>query len=110
MEEDSMQVQVNTDRNIDGGEDVVALVAAIVRGELDRFAEQITRVEVHLRDENSNKKGGSDDVRCMMEARLAGLQPLAVTHDAATLEEAASGAAAKMKRQVDSTLGRMSEY
>jgi hypothetical protein len=105
-----MQVQVNTDRNIEGDEAVVALVEAIVRGELHRFSHKITRVEVHLRDENSDKKGGADDLRCMIEARVAGLRPAAVTHDAATFEEAASGAAGKMKRSLESTLGRLSEH
>jgi hypothetical protein len=47
-------------------------------------------------------------VRCTMEARLAGLRPLAVAHDAATLEEAASGAAATMKRQLEGASGRLS--
>jgi hypothetical protein len=104
-----MQIQINTDRNIDGDEDAIALLEGIVRSELDRFAEQITRVEVHLRDENSNKKGGSDDLRCMMEARLGGLQPLAVTHNAGTMEEATNGAAGKMKRSLESALGKLNE-
>jgi hypothetical protein len=104
-----MQIQINTDRNIHGHEDATLLLEAIVRSELDRWAEQITRVEVHLRDENSNKKGGSDDLRCMMEARLAGMQPLAVTHNAATKEEATSGAAGKMKRSLESALGKLNE-
>jgi hypothetical protein len=105
-----MQVQINTDRNIDGNEATMELVEAIVRSELDRFRERITRVEVHLRDENSSQKGGSDDLRCTMEARVAGLQPLAVTHDAGTMEDAATGAAGKMKRSLESTLGRLAEY
>jgi hypothetical protein len=105
-----MQVQINTDRNIDGNTATTELVEAIVRSELDRFRERITRVEVHLRDENSSQKGGSDDLRCTMEVRVAGIQPLAVSHDAGTLEDAASGAAGKLKRSLESTLGRLSEY
>ena len=54
-----------------GADELVQLVEAVVRGALDRFSEQITRVEVHLSDENSDKKFGTDDKRCLLEARLA---------------------------------------
>lgn len=104
-----MQVQVNTDRNVDGNERLVELVESMVQSELARFAEQITRVEVHVRDENSDKKGGIDDLRCMMEARLSGLQPIAVTHTAPTVEEAVDGAAGKLKRSLESTMGRLND-
>lgn len=60
-----MQIQVNTDDNIDGDVALIAQVEADVRDGLSRFADQITRVEVHLSDENANK-GGSDDQRCMI--------------------------------------------
>ncbi|MBE9122501.1 HPF/RaiA family ribosome-associated protein [Tychonema sp. LEGE 07199] len=68
---------------------------------------RITHVDVHLSDENSDKKGGDDDMRCTIEARLKGHQPLAVTHQAATLDQAVDGAADKLTRLIDSTLGRL---
>ncbi len=74
-----MKVQINTDSNIEGHDELVQQVEAVVRGALDRFSEQITRVEVYLSDENSDKKFGTDDKRCLLEARLAGLQPIAVS-------------------------------
>ena len=101
-----MQVQVNTDSNIDGREELIRRVEAEVEGTLGQYTDQITRVEVHLSDVNAAKSGG-DDKRCLMEARLAGRQPVAVSHEAATLEEAVDGAADKMKRSLDSTLGRL---
>ena len=102
-----MKVQINTDSNIEGHDELVQLVEAVVRSALDRFSEQITRVEVHLSDENSDKKFGTDDKRCLLEARLAGLQTIAVSHQAATLEQAVDGTAEKLKRSLDSTLGRL---
>ena len=48
------------------------------------LSDRITRIEVHLSDENS-LKGGDHDKRCMLEARIAGMQPLAVTHLAESL-------------------------
>lgn len=101
-----MQVQVNTDNNIRGTEELKRYVEAEVTATLDRFSQQITRVEVHLTDENSHKQGDNDK-RCLMEARLKGLQPHAVTHNAATLEQAIDGAAEKLERALDRAIGKL---
>jgi len=103
-----MQVQINTDHNIEGREALAAHVRDVVERALDRFSDRVTRVEVHLGDENG-KKSGQDDMRCMMEARLQGLQPVAVTHHAAVLHLAVDGAAGKLARMIDSRLGRQHE-
>jgi ribosome-associated translation inhibitor RaiA len=104
-----MLIKINTDDNIDRPDALAEQIEATVRDVLDRFADQLTRVEVHLSDENSDKKSGSDDIRCLLEARLAGLQPVAVTDSAATVEQAVDGAVRKMRRSLDSTLGRRQE-
>jgi ribosome-associated translation inhibitor RaiA len=104
-----MQVQVNTDNHVAGGEGLTRQVEAVVEGALGRFGDQVTRVEVHLNDENSAGKSGSDDKRCLMEARLAGLDPIAVSHRGATLEQALDGAAEKLERALDRTLGRLGD-
>ncbi len=101
-----MQVQTHTDRNIDGSAALSAQVEATVAAALGRFQGQVTRVEVHLSDENGDK-GGADDKRCMMEARLEGRPPMAITHHAATIELAVDGAAAKLVKVVGSTLDRL---
>lgn len=105
-----MQVQVSTDRNINGSDSLSERIEGMVGGALERFADQVTRVEVHLSDENSREKAGNDDKRCVMEVRLAGRQPVAVTHHAASVELAVDGAAEKMKRLLDSTLGRRGKH
>lgn len=102
-----MQVQINTDRNIDGDDAMIELAESVVRGALERFSERISRVEVHLSDQNSDKKFGTRDMRCLMEARVEGLKPTAVTHEAATYEDALEGAAGKMHRSLETTLGRL---
>ena len=104
-----MQVLTNTDHNVHGDARLAEIVEGVVTAALSRFARQITRVEVHLSDENEGK-GGSDDKRCVMEARVEGRPPIAVTHKAATLEEAMDGAAGKLARSLDSTLGRLREH
>ena len=102
-----MQIQVNTDRNIAGHEALAAHVSSIVESALGHIREHITRVEVHLSDENSDKKGGKDAMRCVMEARLEKHQPTAVTHHAATVEQAVDGAVDRLTRLLDHTLGRL---
>lgn len=103
-----MQIQVNTDNNIQGREGIVALVHTGVEGAVSRFRDRITRVEAHLSDTNSHKTKG-DDIRCVLEARLSGLQPIAVSHQASTIELALSGATDKLERLIESTLGRLKD-
>ena len=104
-----MKIQFNTDVHIDGTEALSAQVAATVEQALKRFDEHLTRVEVHLSDENGGKSGPHDQ-RCMLEARLEGRQPVAVTDHAATLEQAVQGATHKLVRLLDSTLGRLHDH
>ena len=101
-----MQIQINTDRNIEGHEALTAHVSGIVENALSQISDHITRVEVHLSDESSHKNS-LNDKRCVMEARLEGRQPVAVTHQAATLAQAVDGAADKLARLIESTLGRL---
>lgn len=102
-----MQIQINTDSNIEGNAELAQQIKAVVKSSLDRFSEQVTRVEVHLSDQNSDTKFGTEDKRCLLEARLAGLQPISVSDQAATLEQAIDGAVDKLTRSLDSMLGRM---
>ncbi|MGH8288926.1 MAG: HPF/RaiA family ribosome-associated protein [Steroidobacteraceae bacterium] len=101
-----MQVLVNSDHL--GGEDLTERVQGVVEGRLDRFDGRITRVEVHLNDLNSSKLGERDK-RCLMEARVGGLKPIAVSHEAATITEAIHVAADKLERALDHTFGKLEE-
>jgi ribosome-associated translation inhibitor RaiA len=101
-----MQIQINTDHNIKGHEALIAQVTGVVENALNRFSEHITHVEVHLSDENSDKKSGYDAMRCMMEARLEGRHSIAVTQQSATLDQAVDDAADKLANLIESTLER----
>ncbi len=103
-----MQIQVNTDKNIPGREGLAQHVESILSKELARFATQVTRLEVHLSDENGAKSGTADK-RCLLEARLAGREPAAVTGAATSVELAVTGAAKKMVSLLDSELGKLSK-
>jgi len=101
-----MQILTNTDRHITGSDALSTQATAAVEGALGRFRDQITRVEVHLSDENAGKRG-TDDIQCVMEARLEGRQPTAVSHRASTVEDALDGAAGKLERAIESVMGRL---
>ncbi|GJL76974.1 HPF/RaiA family ribosome-associated protein [Nitrosomonas sp.] len=101
-----MQIQVNTDHNIEGHEEFSSQVKTKIADTLNRFSKHVTRIEVHISDENSDK-GGMNDKRCLMEARMEGLRPIAVTHQAADLNQAVNGATDKLKSVIESTLGRL---
>ena len=103
-----MQIQVSTDHNMNGSENVNDHVRGVVEHAASHFSSHITRVEVHLADENGAKTG-VDDKRCMMEARVENRRPIAVTHHAATTNEAISGCAAKLKRALSHEFERLRE-
>ena len=86
-----MHIQVTTDSNIQGHEELIERVEVEVRHVLGRFAHQIMSVEVHFTDENSAKHG-SHDKRCLMEARCSGRPPVAVSNESATIEGSFHGA------------------
>ena len=103
-----MQIQVNSDSSVAVDVDLSAFVEANVNSVLARFADRISRIEVHLSDVNG-ERFGNQDKRCLMEARATGRDPVAVTEEAATWELAVKGAANKMQRLLRSTFGRLGE-
>lgn len=104
-----MQIQINTDRNIQGHEAMAATVRATIEDALRLFSANITRVEVHLGDENADKHGRNDK-RCMIEVRLEGRPPVAVTHHDETVAQSIDGAADKMVHLLEHTLGRLHSH
>lgn len=104
-----MQIQFNTAKNQTRSDELIASSTTLISEELNRFSQQITRVEVHLSDEDGNKNGANDK-RCIMEVRLAGMKPIAVTDHANTHEQAIIGALDKLKTSLEKTIGRLKEY
>ncbi|MBC7936630.1 MAG: HPF/RaiA family ribosome-associated protein [Rhizobacter sp.] len=90
-----MLIQINTDKNIEGTVELIAHFTEVLKESLDRFDEQVTRLEVHLSDENGSKNAG-DDKKCVLEARLKGANPVVITTISATLHQSVKAAADKM--------------
>lgn len=104
-----MIIQFNTDKTINGNQRQRDYFAALVEEELERHSTQITRIEIHLSDENGIKEG-ANDIRCLMEARLRGRQPVVVTDQSGSVEQAVAGAIDKLKASLESILGRISDH
>jgi hypothetical protein len=104
-----MQILVSTDNHVAGREGLARRVEATVGAALSRFGEHVTRVEAHLGDESAGRSAGGD-MRCVLEARVGGRGPVAVTNHADTLDEAYRGAADKLRRALESELGRLEDH
>jgi len=105
----AMHVEIRTDNHIRGNDQLFEGIRDGVQSALKRYAEQLTRVEVHLADVNG-PKGAADDKRCLMEARPRGHQPIVASHQAATIDDAVDGAAGKLARALDAALGRLHDF
>lgn len=101
-----MQVQVNANNSVRTHESLERWAREELHASLRRFGNDITSVEVHLSDENSDRIS-PDHKRCMLEARLSNHPPVAVNHQAASLDEAFRGATEKLRRSLDHTFGKL---
>lgn len=101
-----MLTHVFSDKHIDSDKRTQDWVTATVEVTLERHLEDLTRVEVHLSDENGGKSGPKDK-RCKMEARPKGHQPILVSHDADSLTQAVEGAAEKLEHALEHLFGKL---
>ncbi|MEH6763083.1 HPF/RaiA family ribosome-associated protein [Aequorivita antarctica] len=104
-----MTIQINTDKTISGEKRTEDFFTSQIEEALQRFESHITRVEVHLKDENG-KKDGFNAISCLLEARLEGRQPIAVTNQADSIDLALTGAIEKIKTAVESILGKLEKH
>jgi ribosome-associated translation inhibitor RaiA len=104
-----MQIQFNTDKTINGDENQEDYFTSLLSEALKRFQSHLTRIEVHLSDNNGSKEG-LNDTECLLEARIEGRQPIAVSCKAKTTELALTGAIDKLKSSLETILGRMQDH
>jgi len=104
-----MIIQFNTDKNTDGSDKAVAPYIAQIEAELSRFSDRITRIEVHLSDEDGDKDGPNTK-RCVLEARVERRQPMAVTNHANSYGQAIGGALDKLVVALDTIMGKMGAH
>ncbi|VWX56222.1 Sigma 54 modulation protein / S30EA ribosomal protein [Burkholderiales bacterium 8X] len=104
-----MEIHINTGNGMDNREALERWADAEIRRALARYSHEIRRVEVHLSDVNSSK-GGADDKRCLIEAHLPQHAPIAVSHQAPTLDEAFRGAEPKALHALESVIGKQKKH
>ncbi len=101
-----IKVQVNTSNDIDNKETLEAWASDYLNEQLARFDQDLTSIEVQMTDENHAAKGGIDK-RCMMEARVNGRAPIAVTNYAPDQNLAFRGACDKLAHALDHAFGKL---
>ena len=104
-----MRIQFNTDKSIDGDARHEVHFVSLLADNLHSYHTEITRIEAHVSDENG-KKDGPDSMRCMLEARMEGRQPIAVVCQADTVEQAMSGAIDKLKSSLKTITERSQNH
>tara|TARA_R110001592_G_scaffold102547_4_gene289437 strand:+ start:1221 stop:1535 length:315 start_codon:yes stop_codon:yes gene_type:complete len=104
-----MKIQFNTDKTITGNEKDQLYFNSLIADGLEKFESHISRIEVHLSDENG-KKEGLNSKRCLLETRLEGRQPIAVSCQADTVELAVSGAIDKLTASLETIIGRRQDH
>lgn len=104
-----MTILFNTDKSLTLHEDFRNKLSNHLSEKLNRFTEHITRLEIHLSDENSHKTGPNDK-KCLLEARVEGRPPVAVTATAQNYELAVDAAIDKIKSSLDTIFGRMQNH
>lgn len=102
-----MQITISTDNHIEGSDRMENYFSEVLNTTLKRFEDKITSLEVHVTDENGSDKTGPADKRCLIEARVNGLAPQAVTNHAPSTELAIKGAADKMKKLLEHTFDKI---
>ena len=101
-----MEVQITTDHNIEGSMGLNEYLGATLKDDLARFGSHLTKVDVHLADENSHKDTPNDK-RCILQASVKGRPPIVVKNHADTVELSFTGALSKLVSSLDSQLDKL---
>lgn len=104
-----MTIQLNTDKNLTIHQEYEDKIQGQITESLSRFSDLITRLEVHLSDENGSKDG-LEDKRCLLEARISGKEPIAVTNLGNNYDLAISGALNKLKSKLETIAGKLKTH
>lgn len=104
-----MNIQLNSDNHLSIHQEFAEKIKDILSSELDRYSEFISRIEVHLSDENGPKRG-TDDKRCLLEARMEGRSPIAVSHTSDNHETSLIGAVDKLKASLSTIISKLQQH
>ena len=103
-----MLIDVRTDGNINGGEQLSNDVKSSVHVVLRRYEDRDRRVDVHLSDQVGHK-ASHDDKSCTIEVHRDGSELIVVAHQDSFMEQAVRGAVHKLKRALDHAFAKEAE-
>ncbi|MCC5824476.1 MAG: HPF/RaiA family ribosome-associated protein [Phycisphaerales bacterium] len=98
-----MHIQFNYG-NLDSSDALETHIRSEIDSTIGRFADRISRIEVHISDINGHRKSGPADKRCMLEARPNGMDPIVVESTTDDYNSAVSDAAGKLRRALTTRL------
>ncbi|WP_316829567.1 HPF/RaiA family ribosome-associated protein [Pedobacter aquatilis] len=104
-----MTIHLNTDKNLTIHQEYEDKIQTQIDSALARFSDLITRIEVHLSDENGSKDG-LEDKRCLIEAKITGKEPIAVTNLGNTYDLAIAGGLTKLKSKLETLAGKIKAH
>lgn len=107
-QEDFVNIQVNTDHNISGSDELQDYVEIHLSEILSRFKGAITRVEIYLSDENAGKSGRMGK-RCLIEARVSHQHSIVVNHNENSIHQAIEKASDNLLQALIHMQGKLSE-
>jgi hypothetical protein len=100
-----MEILVHTDNHLTLRPDMDRHVRGVLESKLARFASRLTRVDVGFVDENV-RNIGVPDLRCTIEARPSGRDPVVVHADAPDFVRSFDSAFAKLVSAMETRFGR----
>ena len=104
-----MQFQFNSDSSVMGTDNVAERIEAQLRHRIARYEERLTRIEVHVSDENAHKHG-HDDKTCTIEARPRGGKPIGLHGKADKVDDAARKAANTLVQRLERVFGKEARH
>ena len=104
-----MTIHLNTDKNLTIHQEYEEKIQTQITEALSRFTDLISRLVVHLSDENGSKDG-LEDKRCLIEAKITGKEPIAVTNFGNNYDLAIAGALTKLKSKLETIAGKLKAH
>ena len=104
-----MLIQVNYS-NVEKTDAIDAYIHERVTKEVAHMVDRVTRVEVHLHDDNGAHKKTPGDKRVRMEARPAGRPPLTVEDHGDNFRQVIGDCAGKLGRALRHTFDKLKEH
>jgi hypothetical protein len=102
-----IKVLVNTSNDVENKDSLQRWASEYLNEHLARYDQDLTSIEVQMTDENHAARGGGVDKRCMLEARVTGRSPVAVTQFAEDQNVAFRGATEKLAHALDHAFGKL---